>query len=60
MTFQLLILACQQEGGECTKGWEGAQPGQLNPADQRDIPYRMVSCSIYNLGEEEREGGHLE
>ncbi|XP_064295936.1 dymeclin-like isoform X2 [Phalacrocorax carbo] len=41
----------------CTRSWEGTQPGQLTPADQRDIPYHMTSCSVNKAGEEEGRGG---
>jgi len=44
----------------CMRGWEGAQPGQLTPADHRDILYRMTSCSAIKLGEEEGRVGHWE
>lgn len=41
-------------GSRCTWGWEGTQPGQLTPNDHNhmDIPYCMVLCSAYRVGEE--------
>ncbi|KAK4824605.1 hypothetical protein QYF61_016874 [Mycteria americana] len=33
------------------KKWEGAQPGWLIQTDQRAIPYRVMSCPVYKLGE---------
>ena len=42
------------EGGETL---EGAQLGQLTPADQRDIPYHMTSCSAVKPGGRSRKGG---
>jgi len=41
----------------CTRSWEGTQLGQLTPADRRDIPHRMTSCSAYKSGEGEGTGG---
>ena len=32
------------------EGWEGTKPGQLTPADQRDIPHQMTSWSAVKLG----------
>ncbi|XP_054669194.1 interleukin-1 receptor-like 1 isoform X4 [Grus americana] len=49
-TFQLLILPCQREGRGHPRSWEGTRPGQLDPADQRDIPYHTASCSVYSWG----------
>ena len=54
----LLLTAPHQRGGwGCTRSWEGTQPGQLTPTDQRDIPYRMASCSAYKAGRRRRKGG---
>jgi len=33
------------------------QPGQLSPADQRDIPYHTVSFSAYKAGGRRRKRG---
>jgi len=30
----------------------GAQPGQLTPTDQRDIPYHMMSLSVQGKKQE--------
>ena len=38
-------------------GWEGAQPGQLTPAGQRDIPYYMTSCSAIKSEGRRRKRG---
>jgi len=43
----------QHVGRGCTRSCEGTQLGQLTSADQRDIPYHMVSCSAIKAGEEE-------
>ncbi|KAK4822153.1 hypothetical protein QYF61_010414, partial [Mycteria americana] len=43
-------------GWGCTRSWEGTQPGQLTPADQRDIPLHMTSRSAYKLGEKADRG----
>jgi len=48
--FQLLTLSHQWGGRGCTRSWEGTQPGQLTPPQQRDIPCRMASHSAYKLG----------
>ena len=48
--FQLLTPPWQRGGGGHTSSWEGAQPGQLTPADQRDIPRHTVSRSAIKLG----------
>ena len=31
--------------------WEGTQPGQPTPTDQRDIPHHMTLWSALKLGE---------
>jgi len=51
-TFQLLMLAW---AARCTRNWEGTQPGQLTPNDQRDVPYHMMSCSTYKVGGRRRK-----
>jgi len=38
-----------------TRSWEGKQLGQLNPVDQRDIPFHTMSCSACKAGG--RRGG---
>ena len=32
------------------RGWERTKPGQLTPADQRDIAHHMTSWSAVKLG----------
>ena len=58
--FLLLTPPHQWAGWRCTRRWEGTQPGQLTPADQRDIPYHMASCSAYKAGGKRRRGWHSE
>jgi len=41
------MLACQREGGECMRNWEGTQPAQLTQTGKKDIPYHMMSYSAY-------------
>jgi len=36
--------------------WEGTQPGQLTPADQRDSPYRVMSCAAAKAGGRRKRG----
>jgi len=43
-----------------TRSWKGTQPGLLTPADQRDIPYHMTSCSAIKAGGRRRKEGHSE
>lgn len=40
----------QQECWRGTRRCEGTQTGQLTPAGQRGIPYRMASCLVHKLG----------
>jgi len=54
-----VILACQQVGWGCTRSWEGTQPGQLTPTDQRNIPYHKTSCSTYKAGGRRRKWGDI-
>ena len=54
-----IMLSPTWEGWRGTGNWEGTQPGQLTQTSQRDIPYHMMSCWVYKLGEEEGSGGHL-
>lgn len=57
-TFQLLMQPCQQGEWGCTRSCEGAQPGDLIPAVQRDVPYHgMASCSAYKAGSSWPGGG---
>ena len=49
--FLLFTPPHQRVGWGCTRSWEGAQLGQLTPADPRDIRYDMTSCSTINQGE---------
>jgi len=37
------------------RGWEGTQPGQLTPTDQRDIPYHITSRSAIKAGGKKEE-----
>jgi len=39
------------------KSWDGTQPGQLTPADQRDIPYLTMSCSAMESEGKEEDAG---
>ena len=55
--FLLLTPPHQPGGWGCPRSWEGTQPGQLTPTDQRDIPYRMTSCAAYKAGGRRRKGG---
>jgi len=34
--------------------------GQLTPGDQRDIPYRMTSCTAIKAGGRNKNEGHSE
>lgn len=56
------LLHTQLQGGAGTgaRAQEGAQQGQLIPADPKDIPSQMASCSAYKAGGRRRKGGHLE
>ena len=59
--FLLLTPPHQWAGWGCTRSWEGTQPGQLTPTDQRDIPHHMTYCAQHvKLEEEEGKGGRLE
>ena len=56
LTHSWSLFCCsphQRAGWGCTRSWEGAQPGQLTPADQRGIPCRRTSCSVYKVGGKE-------
>jgi len=44
------------QGWGCTTSWEGTWPGQLTPADQRDIPYHMMLCSVIKTVGKKEEG----
>jgi len=44
-----LTLPCQQAGWGCMGGWEGTQPGQLTPSDQKDTADHMTSCLAIKL-----------
>lgn len=48
--FLLPMLPCQRIGWGSTRNWEGTQQFQLTPTYQRNIPYRMTSCSTIKLG----------
>lgn len=63
--FLLLLLQSQSlfcpsssltsEGAWGARGLEGAHLAQLLPADQRDVPCWVLSCSVFKSGEEEIE-----
>jgi len=55
----LLTLPHRQAGWGCTRTWEGTEPGQLTPKDQRDIPYHMMSCPAIKRGQKKKEGGDV-
>ena len=57
-----LLLTPPRHGASwgSTRSWEGTQPGQLAPTDQRDIPHHTASCSAITPGERRRKGGHSE
>lgn len=55
-SFLLLTPPHQWVGWRYTKSWERKQLGQLSRADQRHIPYDMVSCSAVKLGRRFTEG----
>jgi len=57
--FLLLTPPHQRVGWGCIRSWEGTQPGQLTPADQRDVPYRRMSCSAYKAEGRRRKGRTL-
>lgn len=40
----------------CTRSWERTQPGQLSPADLRDIPDCITSCLVLQSWEKKEEG----
>lgn len=44
----------------CTTPWEGTEPGQVTPAEQRDVPDHLPSCSAHRAGGKKRKGGCLE
>lgn len=43
-------------GWGCTRSWEGTHQGQLAPADQREIPDHMASCSAHKKWRKKKEG----
>lgn len=49
-TFVLLTPPYQWVARGCRRSWDATQLGQLNPTDQRDIPYYVMSCSAYKAG----------
>lgn len=49
--FLFLTLPCQRGGWGHTISWDGTEPGQLTPNDQRDILNCMVSCSVLEMAE---------
>jgi len=54
--FLFLTPHHQRVGWGYTSTWEGTQPGQLTPTDQRGILYHMESCSAYQA-RGSRKGG---
>jgi len=52
----LLLTPPHQGDWGCTRSWEGTQLGQLTPTDQRDVLYRMTSCSAMKAVERRRRG----
>ena len=52
-----LTAPCQWE---CTRGWEGAQLGQLTSTNQRNIPHHMALCSAMKAGGKRMKVGHSE
>lgn len=40
-------------------GWEETRAGQVIPAEQRDIPDRVTSCSVYKMGGRRRKRGDV-
>ena len=57
--FNFPTLPLQRVGWDCTRHWEGTQPGQLTPTDQRDIPYQVTLCSAIKAKRKEEEEGAL-
>lgn len=53
--FLFLTSAHQWGGCECPRCWEGKQQEQLIPAEPRDMPQHMVSCSVYRAGARKRK-----
>jgi len=49
-TFLLPTPPHQQLGWGCTRTWEGTQLGYLTPADEKDIPHHVRSCSAIKAG----------
>lgn len=43
-------------------GWgaQGAGRGQLTPADPRDVPPAVASCSVCKAGGKRRKGGNIQ
>lgn len=46
-----------EEPGGPQEVHKGTQPGQMTQPDQRDIPYRIVSCAEMKDGVKRRRGG---
>jgi len=44
----------------CVKCVHVTQPGQLTPTYQRNVPYRMTSCSAYKTGGKQKEGEDIQ
>lgn len=53
--FLLFVLPCHRGGWDCTRNWEGTQPGQVTPNDHRRIPNHMASCSVTKTGRRRRK-----
>lgn len=43
--FAASYITCQQVSWRWARSWKGTQLGRLTPADQRDIPDHMTSCT---------------
>lgn len=56
LRFFTHTLLLRSERAVRTRGCEGTQPGQLAPADHRDIPWVMLSYKIGGRNKEEGKG----
>jgi len=54
------MLPHQQVGWGYTRSWDKTQPGQLTPADHRDIPHDTTSHSATKAGGRRRKRGSSE
>jgi len=62
--FLLLTLPWQWVSWGCTSCWKGTQPGQLTPANQRDISHHVMLWSAIKAEGKRRgrggEGGEMD